>query len=251
MKYLKNLYILYGTIAVLFLTNVGSIFYFLKFNNTCKVEESTLAFQDINLSLEEEQTEEVKQMIHVDIKGYVKKPGVYEVEEGAIVNDVIVLAGGLKSGGSTENINLSKKLVDEAMIVVSSKTELQKASKKAETDPTTPTTAVPNTSQGTSTSSSESTTTNSAKTSESEKGFAVETPTETIDNIEKESGPKKVSINQGSKEDLMTLSGIGEKTAEKIIEYRTTNSFSTIEDIKNVSGIGDSIFEKIKDFITI
>lgn len=253
MKYLKNIYILYGVIAFLFLSNMGSIFYFLKFGNTCEAEESTLAFQDLNMALEkEEQQEEVKQKLHVDIKGYVKKPGVYEVEEGAIVNDVITLAGGLKSGGTTENINLSKKLIDEAMIVISSKIELQKASGKTTTTATTSTTTGTTTStSGTSVSSSESTATNSSPTNEPEKGFAIETSTETIENNEKESKPTKVSINLGSKEELMTLSGIGEKTAEKIIEYRATNKFSTIEDIKNVSGIGESIFEKIKDFITI
>ena len=47
----------------------------------------------------------------------------------------------------------------------------------------------------------------------------------------------------------MTLTGIGESKADKIIEYRKNNKFNTIEDIKNISGIGDSIFEKIKDNI--
>ena len=61
----------------------------------------------------------------------------------------------------------------------------------------------------------------------------------------------KISLNTATQEQLMTLSGIGEKTALKIIEYRNTQKFNSIEDIKNVSGIGDSIFEKIKDFITI
>ena len=49
----------------------------------------------------------------------------------------------------------------------------------------------------------------------------------------------------------MTLKGIGEKTAEKIIEYRKEKPFEKIEDIQNVSGIGTSLYEKIKDSITI
>ena len=60
----------------------------------------------------------------------------------------------------------------------------------------------------------------------------------------------KISINTASLEELMTLSGIGEKTATKIIEYRKENLFEKLEDIKNVSGIGDSLYEKIKDYIT-
>ena len=49
----------------------------------------------------------------------------------------------------------------------------------------------------------------------------------------------------------MNLTGIGKKTAEKIIEYRKENKFESVEDIKNVSGIGEKKYEKIKNEITI
>ncbi|ABS51348.1 ComE operon protein 1 [Campylobacter hominis ATCC BAA-381] len=49
----------------------------------------------------------------------------------------------------------------------------------------------------------------------------------------------------------MTLKGIGETTAEAIIEYRKENKFTKIEDIKNVKGIGDKKFESIKEDIEI
>ena len=62
----------------------------------------------------------------------------------------------------------------------------------------------------------------------------------------------KININTASKEELMTLAGIGESKADNIIKYRQENgSFSSVEDLTNVSGIGESIFNKIKDSITV
>ncbi len=60
-----------------------------------------------------------------------------------------------------------------------------------------------------------------------------------------------VNINTASKEELMSINGIGESKANSIIEYRKDNKFNTIEDIKNVSGIGDKFFEQIKNYITV
>lgn len=62
----------------------------------------------------------------------------------------------------------------------------------------------------------------------------------------------KVNINTASAEELMTLDGVGEATADKIIAYRQENgSFSRIEEIKEVSGIGEKKFEAMKDAITV
>ena len=61
-----------------------------------------------------------------------------------------------------------------------------------------------------------------------------------------------VNINTASKEKLMSLDGVGEGTAEKIIKYREQNGyFNTIEDLMNVSGIGESKFNGLKDDITV
>ncbi|NKC69103.1 helix-hairpin-helix domain-containing protein [Vagococcus fluvialis] len=62
----------------------------------------------------------------------------------------------------------------------------------------------------------------------------------------------KVNLNQATKEELMTLSGVGDKKAEKIIEYREENgSFKTIEDLKNVNGFGEKSFESLEKYISI
>ena len=61
-----------------------------------------------------------------------------------------------------------------------------------------------------------------------------------------------VNINTASKEKLTTLTGVGESTAEKIINYREENGyFNTIEDLMNVPGIGESKFNALKDDITV
>jgi len=62
----------------------------------------------------------------------------------------------------------------------------------------------------------------------------------------------KVNINTADETELIQLPGIGPATAQKIIDYRTTNGFfKSIEDIKKVSGIGDKKFEQLKDKIRV
>lgn len=67
---------------------------------------------------------------------------------------------------------------------------------------------------------------------------------------EEESG--KVNLNTASKEELMTLPGVGASRADSIIKYREKQgNFACIEDIMQVSGIKEGLFEKIKELITI
>ena len=157
--------------------------------------------------------EEISEEVLVDIKGAVKKPGVYKLSKNSIVNDVIVLAGGLKSGATTDDINLSKAIYNEMVIYISTKSELKEKQNNTSNIP--------------------------SNTSETK-----------VDNICV--NPNKVNINSATVDELTTLNGIGEAKAIKIIEYRNTNGlFKSIEDIKNVSGIGEAFYEKIKDNITV
>lgn len=71
-----------------------------------------------------------------------------------------------------------------------------------------------------------------------------------------ENGPQeesgKVNINTADEQQLSTLSGIGEKTAQKIVNYREENGpFMTTEDLMKVPGIGESKYAAIKDSIYV
>lgn len=61
-----------------------------------------------------------------------------------------------------------------------------------------------------------------------------------------------ININTATKEQLVTLKGIGDAYAQRIIEYRDTHGgFDSVEEIMNVSGIGEKRFAEIKDRITV
>ena len=62
----------------------------------------------------------------------------------------------------------------------------------------------------------------------------------------------KVNINTAGKEELMTLTGIGEAKADDILKYREEHgSFGSIEELMQINGIKEGVFNKIKDEITI
>lgn len=193
-------------------------------NNTQNwVEEKNIIKEDdVNNDDLKPLTEKVK----VDIKGAVKKPNVYEVENNKIVNDIIKLAGGLNSNADTTNINLSRKVFNEMVIYIP-----KKASKQ-------PVTII-----------------NDAIVKENDTivNFSPnkDQTSDAVENVPNDKENIKVNINTASLEQLMTISGIGEAKAKSIIEYRQTSPFKNIEDIKNISGIGDSLFEKIKEYITV
>lgn len=62
----------------------------------------------------------------------------------------------------------------------------------------------------------------------------------------------RINLNQATKEELMTLPGIGETKAEQILEYRENHgSFSSIDELMNISGIKEGVFQKIQDYIRV
>lgn len=64
--------------------------------------------------------------------------------------------------------------------------------------------------------------------------------------------PAKISINNATLDELCTLDGIKEKTAQKIIDYRNSNGpFQSLEELMEVPGIGEAKFNKLKDKISL
>lgn len=179
----------------------------------------------INKKSSNKESDKVK--IKVDIKGSVASPGVYEVDSNSRVIDIINIAGGTLDDADTDNINLSKKVQDESVIIIYSHEEMENNKKNYE---------------------------EKINYCKNDNNDACVTDVVTFDNANntKEDESGIVNINDASVEDLMKLSGIGEAKAKNIIEYRDSiGGFNDINDIKNVKGIGDSIFDKIKDHITI
>ncbi len=79
-------------------------------------------------------------------------------------------------------------------------------------------------------------------------------PSPTPDEIQKaniKGANGKININTATKDELDNLEGIGETIAQRIIDYRKEHPFKTIYDLKKVSGIGNKTFEKIEDSITV
>ncbi len=227
----KKFIIIGGLFIVLFImiSFVFCYFYFEEGDNKVLINEPL-----VKEEIQDENEEEISiiNYFYVDVKGEVKKPGTYKIEEGKRVIDAINLAGGLTKSADTSANNLSMKVKDEMVIIIYSDSEI----KDFETVKEKETLVISNCNKE-----------NNNITNDSCVSDNFLNKDDSSSNVSN----SLVSINTATKEELMTISGIGESKAIAIIEYREKNGlFNDISDIKNVSGIGDSLYEKIKDYIT-
>jgi len=149
---------------------------------------------------QEETTEYIEDTtIYVEVKGAVHKPGVYELSEGDRVLTAIELAGGYLPSSNSKNINHAQRVEDEMVIYV---------------------------------------------------------PIEGEEVEELSSSPDQksnlVNINKAEVAMLTTLPGIGPAKADAIIAYREdVGGFKEKQDLMKVTGIGQKTFEKLEPLITV
>lgn len=204
-----------------------------------KEEDDKESNENISREMLNEENDEVKQQTKVNkelkeddnqevpiyICGAIKQPGVYYVDSTAIVDEVIKLGGGLTKEADETAINLASPIQPYQKIIVPKiGEEIDKSGDSYENrERTEIVEAVPN--------------------------GAIEKGNERSTYVKQENG--LVNINTATKEELMTLNGIGGVKADSIITYRQENGgFGSIDELMQISGIGEKTFEKIKQFIT-
>ncbi|WP_233434878.1 helix-hairpin-helix domain-containing protein [Mesobacillus jeotgali] len=195
----NKIYVIAGMVAVLFFLYSS----FDKQDELTEMNEGTLAMVEANSEEKNDMKVDEKIMVMMaDIKGAVVNPGVYEINEGGRVVDLIELAGGLAEDADTAVINFASYVQDEMAIYVPRIGENVNAVPPVQVGET--------------------------------------------------EGNGTVNLNSAGSSELQTLPGIGPAKADAIIEYREMNGpYKSIEDLKEISGIGDKTFEKLKDLISV
>lgn len=182
---------------------------------------------DPDSSGEDGSSSEEVQNIYLDVSGAVYNPSVVCIPEGSRIYQAIEAAGGRTEDSDVRTLNLASVCEDGQKIYVPTKQEVLEAQETGA--------PLPGQEDG---SAAGSTSTVSGNGSSSGTGDA--------------SGSGKVNINTAGSEELQTLTGVGPAIASKIIDYRNTvGPFNNIDEIVNVSGIGEKTYEKFKDQICV
>jgi competence protein ComEA len=153
----------------------------------------------------------------VHVAGSVRKPGLYHFKVGERTDDAVRAAGGAAEDANLDGVNLAAKLEDGQQLYVPKKGELAASSIQRP-----------------------------AAAAKGGKTAAAVKPAKL------QKGQGTVNLNTATKEQLMTLPGIGDSYAQRILDYRKANGgFKELEQLMDVSGIGEKKLEKLRPFLRL
>lgn len=186
----------------------GLLSYYLFFSGAANDNERVDESWDSSAEPLQEELNEIEehedQDILVDVKGAVQRPGVYRASAGDRIKDVIESAGGITKDANPDATNFAMRVTDEMVVYVPTIGEEDALGEGGMMDG----------------------------------GI--------------DSANQKININKATADELETLPGIGPAKAQAIIEYRESNgAFKAIEDIMSISGFGEKTFEKLKESIVV
>ena len=197
-------------VAIISMLILAALFLFIF--RTGNQDETDIVKQSETEKQSSVQTDTSVETIIVDVSGEVVNPAVIELPPDSRINDAILAAGGLTQNADITQINRAAMLADGEKIFIPT---LQKINSTTDSTP------------GPGNDPTASVSSGSA-------------------------GNTKININNASATQLQEVPGIGPATANKIIVFRSAYGlFRKLEDLKKVSGIGDKTFEKMKPYICI
>ncbi len=175
---------------------------------------------------DEKPEDEPSSKITVYVCGAVRNPDVYVLDSKNRIVDAVSAAGGFMDDAGTEYLNLAAGLSDGQKVYIPTVAQIEEALYRDE------------------------------ELYSAEVNITSNIPSVGSENNSGRGGGEEndvlVDINHADRETLMTLPGIGQSKADKIISYRESNGgFSSIEDIMLVGGIKEGLYNKVKDRICV
>ena len=185
-------------------------------------EENMLELEQQAVQMEEAAAEA---KITVYVSGAVAKPGLHEIAPGSRAVDAIEAAGGMTEEANKDRVNLAKICKDGMQVNVPrlSAKELRKLKQAQNVYAGESANAVNNAVQ----------------------------PVNYTPAVQQDYSDGKIRLNSATLEELEELPGVGEVTAQRIVEYRNLHGFNKIEDIMNVKGIGQAKFNKMRPYLDL
>lgn len=175
----------------------------------------------------ESETQEKTESIYVHICGAVVSPGVYELPVGSRFYEAVEKAGGFAEGASEDYLNMAAYLADGSRLEIPTMEAVQEIEKAASV---------------------------SSEKGEKEE-YSYYTVPEVLASENESTGDKAgglVNINTADIAGLCELPGVGEGRAKAIIEYREQQGgFQKKEDIMQVSGIGEKMYARMESLLTV